>query len=365
MQYIKYILIAALVVASILYYYRNKLKIGIKKSTGGGISTLSRFSKDLTQLAKEGKIDPAIGRTKEITRVIQVLSRRKKNNPVLIGPPGVGKTAIAEGLALEIVNGHVPEAILGKRVLTLDLVGMMAGTKYRGEFEQRLKTITREIESAERNIIVFIDELHILAETRGTEGAIATSDILKPALARGALQAIGATTPQEYEQYIKPDLTLERRFQPVKIGEPTIKVTIEILKGLRKIYEDYHKVKITDDALIAAAGFSKYIKNRYLPDKAIDLIDEASARVRLGLVCMPARVIRLAKQVKDLEKKKKKISSARRKAEIDEKIKKCQAKMKIFKAACEGKKIQQPIVTIEEIKEIISEWIDVPIEKIV
>ena len=369
-QNIIYILVIVTIGIYLFYRHRNKSKNNPLKSKSGTTPVLNRFAKDLTRLAKEGKIDPVIGRGKEIKRVIQILSRRKKNNPVLIGPPGVGKTAIVEGLALEIVKKRVPREILKKRVLALDLVGMMAGTKYRGEFEQRLKAITHEVELAERNIIIFIDELHILAEARGSEGAIATSDILKPALARGTLQAVGATTPNEYNQYIRKDLTLERRFQPIKINEPTVKITIEILKGLRPIYEDYHQEKITDNALIAATNFSnKYISNRYLPDKAIDLIDEASAKVKLGLVYLPDRIIKLNKEIGKmkylLENQKGKELTVLKQKKVSKEIKKRQEKIKLLTSTQQLQKTKQPIVGAKEIKEIVSEWIDLPIEKII
>jgi ATP-dependent Clp protease ATP-binding subunit ClpC len=297
---------------ALYYFWSQKQKnktIGSEKTP-----TLDHFSKDLTLLAKKGELDPVINRENEIRRVIQILSRKKKNNPVLIGPPGVGKTAIVEGLALKIAQGKVPEILKKKRVLNLDLTGLMSGTKYRGEFEKRLQAITNEIKAAKRNIIVFIDELHVLAETRGTEGALAASDMLKPSLAAGQLQAIGATTPEEYERYIKKDLTLERRFQIVPVKKPTIKDAIEILKGVQKAYENYHKVKISDKAISTSVILSdKYIKDRFLPDKAIDLIDEACAKERLEVLDNPKH---------------------------------------------------SPIVTEKDIKEIISSWVDLPVEEI-
>ena len=251
-----------------------------KQSTGGGQSAtpnLDKYGRDLTKLAIDGKIDPVIGRAKEIERVIQILSRRTKNNPVLIGEPGVGKTAIAEGLAQKIVEGEVPEIIKDKKVVTLDLPGMIAGAKYRGEFEDRLKSVMKELKEA-GNIILFIDELHTIIGAGAAEGAIDASNILKPVLARGELQVIGATTIDEYRKYIEKDSALERRFQPIMVEEPTVEDTIKILEGLRDRYEAHHRVKISDEALKAAAELSsRYITDRFLPDKAIDLIDEAAA----------------------------------------------------------------------------------------
>jgi len=243
--------------------------------------TLDEFGTNLTKLASESKLDPVVGRHSEIDRVVQILGRRTKNNPVLIGEPGVGKTAIAEGLAQRIQTGDIPDILEDKRVLTLDIGLLVAGTKYRGEFEERLKNIMEEIKSA-GNVILVIDEVHTLIGAGAAEGAIDAANILKPALARGELQCIGATTLDEYRKHIERDAALERRFQPVMVGEPSIEDTIEILKGLRERYEQHHRLKITDDALEAAAHLGdRYISDRFLPDKAIDLIDEAGSRVRL------------------------------------------------------------------------------------
>lgn len=252
--------------------------------------TLDQFSKDLTKLARVGSLDPVVGREHEIQRVIQILSRRTKNNPVLIGKSGVGKTAIVEELANKIARGDVPETLATKRVIALDLSALVAGTKYRGEFEKRLKLVLNEIVVAKRNIILFIDEVQQLAEAGEATGAIDAADILKPALARGELQAIGATTPEEYKQYIEHDVTLERRFQPVRVEEPSAAETILIVRGLRARYEQHHKVTISDEAIEQAVLLSdSCLRDRHFPDKAIDLIDEASAKVRLDAIAHPER----------------------------------------------------------------------------
>ena len=265
-------------------------------------SMLSQFGRDLTKLAKDGKIDPVIGRQKEIERVIQILSRRTKNNPCLIGEPGVGKTAIAEGLALKIVSGEVPELLKDKKIYSLDLTGMVAGTKYRGDFEERIKKVIDEVKNA-KDVILFIDEVHTLIGAGSAEGAADAANILKPSLARGELQIIGATTIEEYRKHIEKDAALERRFQPVMVDEPSQEEAIEILKGIKDKYEAHHKVKITDEAIESAVKLStRYIGDRYLPDKAIDLIDEAASRVRLRSYTAPS-------DLKELEDKKKSVEA--------------------------------------------------------
>jgi len=273
----------ALLAVLAVFWFMNQKAGGTKASSlfTPSLSVLSKYSRDLTAMARNKKLDPVIGRESEIARVVQVLSRRTKNNPVLIGKAGVGKTAVAEGLALAIIARNVPQVLYGKKVLSLDLSGILAGTKYRGEFEQRLKKITEEIASAKRTVILFIDEIHTLAEAGEAEGAINAADILKPLLARGELQVVGATTKDEYEQYIKKDKTLDRRLQPVVVSEPGTKLTREILQGVKSVYEDYHHVVVEDAALDQAVKSTKNIKSRAYPDKAIDVLDEACSKVSI------------------------------------------------------------------------------------
>jgi ATP-dependent Clp protease ATP-binding subunit ClpB len=289
------------------------------------ISALEKYGRDLTELARKGKLDPVIGRDEEIRRAIQVLSRRTKNNPVLIGDPGTGKTAIAEGLAKRIADRDVPTLLKHKRIINLDIGGMLAGAKYRGEFEDRLKTVLKEIHEKDGEVILFIDELHTLVGAGGVEGAIDASNMLKPALARGDLRCIGATTLDEYRKYIEKDKALERRFQQIFIGEPSVQDTIAILRGLKERYENYHGVKIKDDALVSAAVLSdRYISNRFLPDKAIDLVDEAASRLRIEIDSLPTEIDEIERKIMQLEiekqalKKEKDASSKERLRKLEE-----------------------------------------------
>lgn len=284
--------------------YDSNQQSGSKKKGKSKTPTLDEFGKNLTELAKQGKIDPVIGREKEIKRVIQILSRRNKNNPCLIGEPGVGKTAIAEGLALKIVNGEVPEMLANKTIYSLDLTSMVAGTKYRGDFEERIKKAMDEVKD-NKDVILFIDEIHNIMGAGAAEGAVDAANILKPSLARGEIQVIGATTISEYRKNIEKDAALERRFQPVTVGEPTEEETVEILKGLRDKYEAHHKVKITDEAIDSAVKLSsRYINDRFLPDKAIDLIDEAASVVRLNAYTLPQNLKDMEDEIKRLNAEK-------------------------------------------------------------
>ncbi|WP_407724077.1 ATP-dependent Clp protease ATP-binding subunit [Ruminococcus sp. JL13D9] len=346
--------------------YSDGMNEGFANSQDGKEgSALDKFGRDLTKAAKNGEIDPVIGREKEIERVIQILSRRTKNNPVLIGEPGVGKTAVAEGLALEISNGTVPEILRDKRVVALDLTGMVAGAKYRGDFEERIKAAIDEVKNS-KNIILFIDELHTIIGAGSAEGSADAANILKPSLARGDFQVIGATTLNEYRKYIEKDAALERRFQPVKVGEPTTEQAIEILKGLRDRYEAHHKVKITDEAIEAAVNLSsRYIADRYLPDKAIDLIDEGASKIRLKSLTSPDNVKELEAQIEDYEKEK---ASA-----IDEQDFERAAKLRDEQNALkekleEAKKNWQQSqkencgsVDAEVIAKIVSDWTGIPV----
>jgi len=325
-------------------------------------AALSSFGKDLTAMAKKGELDPVIGREKEIDRIIRILSRRTKNNPALLGDPGVGKTAIVEGLATRIVNGEVPEILRDKQIIALDLGGMVAGTKYRGEFEARVKKVLEEILAKKRQYILFIDELHTLVGAGGAEGAIDAANMLKPALARGELQVIGATTVDEYRKNIEKDAALERRFQPVLVNEPSVEETILILKGLRDCYEQHHKVKIPDAALVAAATLAdRYIADRFLPDKAIDVMDEAAAKVRLSAFTPTTEIKNLQNELaKTKEEKEKKDSTVIRErvAQLEKKITEIEEKRKKE----EGK--AEPTVTEDDISAIVSDWTGIPVVKL-
>ena len=330
-----------------------------------GGSALDKFGRDLTQAAKNGEIDPVIGREKEIQRVIQILSRRTKNNPVLIGEPGVGKTAVAEGLALEIAKGNVPEILKDKRVVSLDLTGMVAGAKYRGDFEERIKAAIDEVKKS-KNTILFIDELHTIVGAGAAEGSADAANILKPSLARGDFQVIGATTLNEYRKYIEKDAALERRFQPVKVGEPTPEQAVQILKGLRDSYEAHHKVKITDEAINAAVTLSsRYIADRYLPDKAIDLIDEGASKVRLASLTSPDNVKELEDEIADYEKEKASAineQDCERAARLRDEQKELQTKLDDAKKKWqEQQKGNSGEVTAEDIAKIVSEWTGIPV----
>ncbi|OEF97969.1 ATP-dependent Clp protease ATP-binding subunit [Desulfuribacillus alkaliarsenatis] len=330
--------------------------------------TLDSLSRDLTEVAKEGKLDPVIGRDREIERVIQILSRRTKNNPVVIGEPGVGKTAIAEGLAQRIINNEIPETLRNKRVMALDMGTAVAGTKYRGEFEDRLKKVMEEIRSA-GNVILFIDELHTLIGAGGAEGAIDASNIFKPALARGELQCIGATTLDEYRKHIEKDAALERRFQPIKVDEPTREEAMRILFGLRDRYEAHHRVKITDEAIAAAVNLAdRYITDRFLPDKAIDLIDEAGSKVRLKSYTQPSDVKELEKQLEEVKGEKEAAVQGQefeKAAKMRDKEKVLKAKLEEIKSNWEQKQVRKDSeVNATDIAQIVSVWTGIPVEKI-
>ncbi|MFB9972344.1 ATP-dependent Clp protease ATP-binding subunit [Allobacillus sp. SKP2-8] len=338
-----------------------------KQNSNAQTPTLDSLASDLTATARDGNVDPVIGRSEEIERVIQVLSRRRKNNPVLIGEPGVGKTAIAEGLAQQIVNNEIPEILRDKRVMTLDMGTVVAGTKYRGEFEDRLKKVIEEIRQA-KNIILFIDELHTLIGAGGAEGAIDASNILKPALARGELQCIGATTLDEYRKYIEKDAALERRFQPIQVSEPTTEESTKILQGLRDRYEAHHRVTISDDAIESAVRFSdRYITDRFLPDKAIDLIDEAASRVRLRNYTMPPNLKELEEKLDEVKKEKDAAVQSQEfetAASLRDKEQKLKDEVEKTKNEWKEKQGQESSeVTLEDIAHVVSTWTGVPVSR--
>ncbi|HEY7831682.1 MAG TPA: AAA family ATPase, partial [Solirubrobacteraceae bacterium] len=319
-------------------------------------SPLKRFGRDLTELAEQGHLDPVIGRDEEIRRVIQVLSRRTKNNPVLIGEPGVGKTAIVEGLAQRIVSGDIPDSLRDRRVITLDMGSLIAGAMYRGEFEDRLKSVLKEVSDAKGAVILFLDELHTIVGAGAAPGAVDAANLLKPMLARGELRCVGATTLDEYRKYIEKDAALERRFQPVMVGEPSVQDTIAILRGLKERYEVHHGVRIQDSALIAAATLSdRYIADRFLPDKAIDLIDEAASRLRIEIDSVPTEIDEVDRRVMQLEieltslEKETDPASAERRASLERELAELRERSAAMKAQWQNEK--QGIQQISELKE--------------
>lgn len=347
--------------------YKDEVSFN-RKNRKSQTPTLDQYSRDLTALAEEGRLDPVIGREREIQRVIQIGSRRTKNNPCLVGEPGVGKTAVVEGIAIKIAEGNVPDTIRGKRLLTLDLSGMVAGSKYRGEFEERIKKVIKEVRAA-GNVILFIDELHTIIGAGGAEGAIDASNILKPSLARGEVQIIGATTIDEYRKYIEKDAALERRFQPVNVDEPSEDEAYEILKGLKETYETHHGVTITDGALRSAVKLSKrYINDRFLPDKAIDLIDEASSKVRLGAFIKPEEISKTEAEIEKLEADKEeaiKAEAYEKAGEIKKKQLKKYEKLEKLNTKWQNEKNNRNLVVDEEsIALVVSDWTKIPVNKL-
>lgn len=347
--------------------YKDEVSFN-RKNRKSQTPTLDQYSRDLTALAEEGKLDPVIGRESEIQRVIQIGSRRTKNNPCLVGEPGVGKTAVVEGIAIKIAEGNVPDTIRGKRLLTLDLSGMVAGSKYRGEFEERIKKVIKEVRAA-GNVILFIDELHTIIGAGGAEGAIDASNILKPSLARGEVQIIGATTIDEYRKYIEKDAALERRFQPVNVDEPSEDEAYEILKGLKETYETHHGVTITDGALRSAVKLSKrYINDRFLPDKAIDLIDEASSKVRLGAFIKPEEISKTEAEIEKLEADKEeaiKAEAYEKAGEIKKKQLKKYEKLEKLNTKWQNEKNNRNLVVDEDsIALVVSDWTKIPVNKL-
>lgn len=347
---------------------KDEMQRGNSGKRGSSTPALDSYSRNLTQMALDGKLDPVIGREHEIQRVIQILSRRTKNNPCLIGEPGVGKTAVVEGLAQRIAAGDVPDTIADKRVMTLDLSGMVAGSKYRGEFEERIKKVIAEVVEA-KDVLLFIDEIHTIIGAGGAEGALDASNILKPSLARGELQLIGATTINEYRKYIEKDSALERRFQPVTVDEPSEEESIAILKGLRSRYEEHHRVEITDDALEAAVKLSsRYINDRFLPDKAIDLIDEAASKVRLSNYTKPSKIKDYEAQIDDLEEEKEfaiRDEAYEKAGDIKKKQEKLKEKIRLTLEKWEKEKETRKLVVGEnEVADVVAGWTKIPVKKL-
>jgi ATP-dependent Clp protease ATP-binding subunit ClpC len=356
-------------ITSILSNAQNKQPSSKTGANDNKNQNVEKYGTDLTQLAKEGRLDPVIGREREINRVIQILSRRTKNNPCLIGEPGVGKTAVVEGLAQRMIEGNIPETLKNKRLITLDLPSMIAGAKYRGEFEERLKNVIQEIKES-GNIILFIDEIHTIIGAGAAEGAVDAANILKPALARGEMQTIGATTIDEYRKHIEKDAAFERRFQTVEVGEPSVEEAILILFGLRDKYEAHHKLKITDDAVQAAVNLShRYINDRYLPDKAIDLMDEAASKVKMSLLTAPPQISELEKESEKLNKEKEEavaVQDYEKAAKVRDEIKEIKDKLADIKKKWSDTNTASiySIVEVKDIEKVVSEWTNIPIEKI-
>ncbi len=354
-------------IRNILGSYGNTSHNSEDNIESSSLGDLADFGTDLNESAKQGKIDPVIGRDKEISRVIQILSRRTKNNPVLIGEPGVGKTAIAEGLAQRIVNGNVPEILRNKRIISLSISSMLAGAKYRGEFEERLKKAIDEVQKHD-DMIIFIDEIHTLVGAGATEGAMDAANILKPALARGEFQVIGATTLDEYKKHIEKDAALERRFQPILVGEPSEEDALKILKGLRDRYEAFHKAKITDAALEAAVSLSsRYITDRFLPDKAIDVVDEAASKVRMKVFSAAPDVKALETQLADVKKEKEAAVTAQefeKAAEMRDEEKRIEKEINNKKKAAKENSDAKLVVTDEDIASVVAQWTGIPVSKI-
>jgi ATP-dependent Clp protease ATP-binding subunit ClpC len=349
---------------------RSGSRGGSSTAASAKTQTLDEFGRDLTELAREGKLDPVVGRQNEIERVMQILTRRTKNNPCLIGEPGVGKTAIAEGLALRIVSGDIPDLLKNKRLVALDLAGLVAGTKYRGEFEERMKKVMDEVRRADGNVILFIDELHTLVGAGAAEGAIDASNIMKPALARGELQCIGATTQDEFRKYIERDAALERRFQGVKVREPNEEEAVDILKGLRERYEAHHDVEITDDAITASVQLSqRYISDRCLPDKAIDLIDEAASRVRLQQSLPPLDVrqdkVKLSKLNSEIDHLRRKNGNSAEVEQLIHERDELENSIADREEAWQATEKREPIVSEHEIAQIVQSWTGIPVTKLV